>query len=229
MADFRSTHSDLQIEASREKGVISIRGDPEAVELCKEELLHFPLKSETRVLVGRESALIVGRSGATINRLVETYKVNIDVSEKGSDLFMCTIIGPDVEGAVAEIDSIMLANKEMSEEIVVDNIVRNTLLTDGGAPMKQLQKQIVEAVQEGGGGGILLSFKNKAGDNDEKSVLVVKCKHGIMETAIELVSTFLAKIEASLVTIDVDPFVVPMIIGKGGETIKNIKKLPSCV
>ncbi len=222
MADFRSQHPGLVIEASRDKGVISIRGAPDAVDTCREELLHFPLITETRVLLAHEASFVVGRSGATIKRLVETHKVTIDVSEKGSDVFMCTITGLDVEAAVAEIDAILLANKEVTEEIFVGQTVRNTLLTSGGAPMKELRTQIGEAVKDITGARIQLSFNN-VDSSDDKSVLIIKGKYAAMEPAKKIVMEFLEKVQASLVTIDVDPFVVPKIIGKGGETIKKLK------
>jgi hypothetical protein len=222
LADFRNDHPDVQIEANRDKGFISLRGPPDAVQLCKNELLHFALKSETRILVGRESAIVVGRSGATINRLVESHRVTIDVSETGEDVFTCTIIGPMVDAAVAEIDAILQANKDVTEEIAVDQIVRNTLLTDNGIPIKQLQKQVNEAVKDIAGGGIQLTF-SKGDTSNVKSVLIIKGRQAVMETAKKIVLEFLEKVQASLVTIDVDPFIVAKIIGKGGEIIKKLK------
>ena len=222
MTDFRNHHTDVQIEASRDKGVISLRGPPDAVQLCKNELLHFTLKSETRILVGRESAIVVGRSGATINRLVESHRVTIDVSETGEDVFTCTIIGPTVDAAVAEIDAIIQANKDVTQEVVVDQIVRNTLLTDNGIPIKHLQKQVNDAVKDIAGGGVQLTF-SKGDSSNVKSVLIIKGRQAVMETAKEMVLEFLVKVQASLVTIDVDPFIVAKIIGKGGEIIKKLK------
>jgi polyribonucleotide nucleotidyltransferase len=222
LADFRNHHADVQIEASRDKGLISLRGPPDAVQLCKNELLHFALKTETRILVGRESAIVVGRSGATINRLVESHRVTIDVSETGDDVFTCTIIGPAVDAAVAEIDAIVLANKDVTEEITVDQIVRNTLLTDNGIPIKQLQKQVNEAVKDIAGGGVQLTF-SKGDSSNVKSALIIKGRQAVMGIAKKMVLEFLEKVQASLVTIDVDPFVVAKIIGKGGEIIKKLK------
>lgn len=164
----------------------------------------------------------MGKSGATINRLVETHKVTINVSETGSEVFMCTIIGLDVDAAVAELDTILQANKEVTEEVFVGQTVRNTLLTSGGAPMKQLREKIAVAVKDIPGGRIQLSFNNAEG-SDDKSVLIMKGRYAAMEIAKPVVMEVLEKVQASLITIDIDPLVVPQIIGKGGETIKKLK------
>jgi polyribonucleotide nucleotidyltransferase len=218
MADFKMMHPFVQIEASREKRVVTLRGPPEDVKRCQHDLLTFVLQKETRILIGRESSLIVGKGGATINRLVETHKVVIDVTETGEDVFTCTIAGPSVDSAVAEIDSILNANKEVTESIHVDAIMRNTLLTDSGAPIKQLQKTVNDAVKEIAGGGIQLNFSK-----EDRSILVIKGRHVAMETARKIINDFLEKVQSSLVTIDVDPFAISQLIGKGGETIKKIK------
>jgi hypothetical protein len=218
MADFKMMHPFVQIEASREKGLITLRGPPEDVKRCQHDLMTFVLQKETRILVGRESSFIVGKGGATINRLVESHKVIIDVTETGEDVFTCTVAGPSVDSAVAEIDSILNANKEVTECIHVDAIMRNTLLTDSGAPIKLLQKNVNDAVKEFAAGVIQLNFSK-----EDRSSLVVKGRYIAMETAKKVINEFLEKIQASLVVIDVDPFAITQLIGKGGETIKKIK------
>lgn len=220
---FREKHSDVQIDASRDKGTVALRGLPDPLARAKSDLVEYDasLVSETRVLIGRQdSAIIVGKSGSTINRLVEKYQVTIDVSETGDDVFTVTVSGPnDVSKAMQEIDTILEDNKGISEEITVDSIVRNTLLTNTGAPIKALQKKVNGAVKEIGG-GIQLSF---AKGSSKSNVLVIKGRRAAVIIAKEMVTDMITKIEESLVSMNVDPFIVPKIIGKGGETIKKLK------
>lgn len=209
------------MDAFRDKGIISLRGLSNAVQAAKAELQTVSLESDTRILIGRESAIVVGKAGSTINRLTETHKVVIDVSETGDDVFACKVIGPAlcVEACITEIDQVMEANKDIVETVIVDSIVRNTLLTDQGSPIKALQKK-VNAGNGGGGGGIQLSF---AKDGDNTHILQVKGRRAAVGPAKELVEATVQQIQSSLVTLQVDPFIVPKIIGKGGDTIKKLK------
>jgi polyribonucleotide nucleotidyltransferase len=219
LQSFRDRHPDVQVDASRDKGAVSLRGLPEALARAKNDLLSIQLESETRVLIGRQaSAILVGKSGSTINRLVEEHQVTIDVSETGDDVFTATVIGNPVAAAMTEIDAILESNKAISTSITVDSIVRNTLLADAGAPIKALQKSVNEAIKDIGS-GIQLSFAKEGKDH----VLVVKGRRAAVLIAKELVVETIAKIQASLVIMTVDPFIIPKIIGKGGETINKLK------
>jgi len=220
LSHFRERHPDLQVEAYREKGTISFRGLPETIARAKLDLLDLKLFSETRTLIGRESSFVVGKNGRTINRLVEKHQVTIDVSETEDEVFTATVSGPqnNIDAAILEINELLESNKEITDQIMVDSIVRNTLLTDSGAPIKGLQKECSEAIREIGG-GIQLNFRKE----DEKSFLVIKGRQAAVVIAKQMVSKRIGKIQASLVAIHVDPFIVPKVIGKGGETIKRIK------
>jgi len=251
----RDTHSDLQlIDAYRGKNgktgkdttnTVSLRGLPDAVANCQADVLTLAasLVSETRVLIGRQSsAILVGKAGSTINRLTEQYQVTIDVTETGDDVFTATVVGLDVTAAMQEIDTLLEDNQNVEESLTVDAIVRNTLLTDAGAPIKALQKKVNAAVKDIGG-GVQLSFFNKdetKGNNKSSSsekkgnyrspsssannILMIKGRRAAVVIAKEMVTAALETIAASLVTITVDPSIVPQIIGKGGETIKKLKK-----
>jgi polyribonucleotide nucleotidyltransferase len=205
----------LQVELRDSK--VQLRGPPEHVRLAKLDLEQMKLEQETRILVGKESGILVGKQGSTIQALEEKHQVTIDISETGEDVYTCTIVGPSVASAVEAVDALLQANQDFSVEILVDPIVRNTLLTDSGAPIKKLQKEVNEKVKIG---MIQLTFVK---DEDDKHALVVKGRRAAVELAKALVSDEIARIEASLVTINVDPLIIPKIIGKGGETIKKLK------
>lgn len=220
MTAFREKHPEVKIDAQREKGVITIRGLPEAISRTKSDLLETELASETRILVGRESSVIFGKSRSTMNRLIEKHQVNIDVSETGHDVFTAKIIGPpdNIKTACNEIDELLESHKDVTDQLKVDAIVRNSLLTDSGAPIKKLQKECSELTRDMGG-SIQLNFKK----DEEGSVLVIKGKRAAVDIAKGIISERIQKIQSTLVTINIDPFIVPKVIGKGGETIKKLQ------
>mmetsp|Transcript_19497 Transcript_19497/g.28900 ORF Transcript_19497/g.28900 Transcript_19497/m.28900 type:complete len:1296 (-) Transcript_19497:52-3939(-) len=218
LALFREQHTEVQVEAYREKGTITIRGLPEAISRAKSDLSEIHLSSETRILVGREWSIVVGKSGSTINRLVEKHQVIIDVSETQHGVFTATIVGPpdNINVACNAIDELLESHKEVTHQIKVDPIVRNALLADSGARIKKLQK---ECSIRDSGCGIQLNFQ-KEGDG---SVLVIKGRRAAVEIAKGIITERIEKIQSTVVTINVDPFIVPKIIGRGGETIKKLQ------
>lgn len=220
LAELKNIHSDVQMDAVRDKGFVYLRGLPENVARAKEELLHMEMTSNKRTVSGKEAGLLVGKRGVTVNRLVEEHDVAIDIDETGDDVWTATIVGPaeKVESACQEIDGLMEANRDCTFEVPVDQIVRNTLLTDSGAPIKKLQKDINAKVTNKGTIFLSLSKNSGAACN-----LLIRGRLGVVAEAKAYVEEAVKQINDSLVTIDVDPFVIPKLIGKGGETIKKMK------
>ena len=221
MKEIRRAHRDVQIEAIRERKIVVLRGLPQDVSRARQDVMNLVLSKETRTVSGKEAAALVGKGGVTINSLVEKYESHIDVSECGTDVFAVTITGPAdrVHKAAMEVDSVVIANKEMVLEVPVEQSIRNTMLKDSGAAIKKLQREVNSTIQEHG--TVLLSFNKPRGNEDAQ--LMIKGSETATQEARKMVLVAIATIRATLVKIDVDPFVIPKIIGRGGETIRRIR------
>jgi biopolymer transport protein ExbD len=112
-------------------------------------------------------------------------------------------------------------NKEVTEQVHIDPIVKNVFLNNGGVRIKQLQKDINAKTKENLG-SVFLSFDKDAALED--SSILVKARRSALEIALEMLDEAIKDIMASVVTIQVDLFIVPRIIGKGGAHIKEMKK-----
>ena len=207
----------------REKKHIQLRGLPHDVTAARMALLMLEIVSRTKRLVGKEYANIVGKGGSTINKLVSDHQVTIEAEEVQEEEWLATITGPltNVEECMVSINNVLAMNRDVVDSIAVDAIIRNTLLVDAGAPIKKWQAEVNEKVTSIGG-FVMLSFA-KEQTSDNKVSLMIKGRFSSVTVAKDMVLELIAKLQASLVIIDVDPFVVPRIIGKGGDIIKNIK------
>ena len=223
LGDIRKAHPGVTIEPVREKKLVQLRGLQQDVTAAKVALLMLDLVSRIQRLVGKEYANIVGKGGSTINKLVDDHQVMIDVDEVQDDEWLATITGPltNVEECMVSINTVLAMNRDVVDSIAVDAIIRNTLLADAGAPIKKWQVQVNEKVTSIGG-FVMLTFA-KEPTTDNKVALMIKGRFSSVNVAKEMVRELIAKLQEALVIIDVDPFVVPRIIGKGGEIIKNIK------
>lgn len=85
-------------------------------------------------LAGRETALIVCKGGATVNKLIDEYNVTIDVNKEKDDTSVVKPIGTfiNVASAKAAIQDILFNNEEVEVSIIVDGLSRNLLLPDSG-------------------------------------------------------------------------------------------------
>lgn len=218
--EFRDEYPDVHLDADRKTGKLLIRGEPETVAEVKAKIGALKLSSKERHLVGKEQAIILGRKGATIDKICLKYAVSIEMDKGSEDSATAVITGPPsaVEEAMSEIEGLMDDNKEVTEIINVDMIVRNILVADGGRHIKALQAKVVEGL-DGGNCYFSLSQARTAKDHPE---LLVKSKNSLISAACDLARAGLKDIDDLVVKVTVDAYVVPRIIGKGGETIKKL-------
>jgi predicted PilT family ATPase len=211
------------LEPNRDKKHVSLRGLPDHVEAAKKALEALDLVSHTRQLVGKEYATLVGKSGATINTFVDDHQVMIDVDEVREEEWLATVTGPqtNVEACFNDIERVLAMNRDAVEMIPVDAIVRSALLSESGALIKKFQSEVNEQVRPIGG-QVIVNF-SKDQDDDNKATLVIKGRYASVAVAKDMVNAMITNVLSSLIVINVDTFVIPRIIGKGGETIKKLK------
>ena len=230
---------------------VILRGVPERVQEVKKKIQNMKLATEERVLTGREATIIVGKKGATIEKLISTHLVSIDIEkqtgnskeQQQQETQNAVIVGPpeNVKSAMMEIDELLSDNRDAIERISVTPTIRRILLSDNGKLIKELQSKVNEAVSGGSGQQngassddnakssssnsiVFLSFEKETAANKDHPDILVKTKNLHMTSAHEAAEKFLKEdITNVLITnLSVDPFVIPTIIGKGGETIKKL-------
>jgi biopolymer transport protein ExbD len=192
------------------------------VDSVQNALVNFDIQQESRSLTFIEAGVIVGRKGGNINQLIDEHKVAIDVTKSGED-YSVTVTGPssNVEAAVESIRDLLDLNKDVTERITIDPLVRNVFLKDSGAHIKQLQKDINAQTKENGG-YVFINIDKDAAVQD--SNLSIKARRPALAIALKMMDEDIDKIMNSVVTVQVDPEVVPRIIGKSGANIKEMRK-----
>ena len=136
----------VHFDLSRKSSSIILRGKPEAVALVKDSILGINVEMETMKLAGRETALIVGKGGVTVNQLVDEYNVAIDVSKEKDDTSVVKIVGTSmnvasakaaiqVEKATGEIkilgeEKATMAIKNAFDDIVANNQIVNVAVDE---------------------------------------------------------------------------------------------------
>jgi len=214
-------------DLNREKTTINLRGKPEAVSIAKESILGIRVEMETMKLAGRESGLVVGKGGTTVNKLSDDYNVAIDISKVNEESSAVKIVGTteNVACAKAAIQELIFKNEEVEVPIIVDSLTRNMLLSDSGSLMKQLQKEVKEKCDHG---STMMNFEKLSKEevkSNSTSILSIKASRIGIEEAVTVVKSRIDSYVADTLTMKVDVDIVPLIIGKGGETINKLKSM----
>merc|ERR1740124_520555 len=217
----------VHFDLSRQNFTITLRGKPEVVATVKGSILGINVEMEIMKLAGRETALIVGKGGVTVNQLVDEYNVAIDVSKKSEDTSVVKIVGTSmsVASAKAAIQDILYNNEEVEMSIIVDALTRNMLLSESGLLMKELQKEVKEKCDHH---NTLMNFEKLSKEevkSSSTSILFIKAPRIGIESATKVVKARVDSYEAGILTFEVDPALVPLIIGKKGETISKLRSL----
>jgi rRNA processing protein Krr1/Pno1 len=224
IARLKEEHPLVYMDVLRASGKIIIRGTPEKVEEMKQAVLGLELATKERKLEGREFSILLGKKGATIDRLVSTYEVSIEVDKVDAENSTASVTGPPavVDAIMTEIDAMMDENREVIEKIPLDVITKRILLVEAGKRIKATQAKVNEGLKDVGG-NCYLHFEKSQIDSDHPELLV-KVKQSIVAKAVELTEEALKEIRDLVVNLQVDSFIAPRLIGKGGETIKKLTK-----
>lgn len=157
----------------------------------------------------------------------------VNVTNESANDAVVEITGPvpNIEAARAEVETILYENEEIEDFLMVNPMQRNMFLANSGALLKQMQAQISGGGVTKGGTSALLLFEKRDKGTDkpmsiakEPSKLCVRTSHFNMDNALQIVKRRIAEHEATIITIEVHPDMVPAIIGKGGATINALRQ-----
>lgn len=224
-------HPNVIFDLSKETRTMKLRGREEFVNQANEDVTNIDVKMEKLVIPAREAAMIVGKGGKTINRLIAEHDVGIQVepqkdSKSEGDNSTIKISGnlKKVDLAMKEIQDILFNHEDIEVSILVSAMTRNKLLSESGVLVKQLQKDVNEACQPGNS-FVRFEDRAKGEERESTSILIVKSARMHIEKAEKIVQERIAHYDSSLVTMQVDIDLIPVIIGAKGATIKSIRKL----
>lgn len=218
----RREFPDSVVEVLRSNGKFLVRGAPGDVAAIKAKVFGLQVVSKSLQLQGgKEAAVLLGKKGATIDKICEAHAVSIEVDKDDEDNSAALIVGlaSNVDSALTEIENLMDDNRDSMERIEVSAIMRNILLSDSGRQIKAIQSMVSTGLPEGINCFVTLSKESTSRDHAE---VLVKTKQSAMSKAVDLTKSQLKAIEHLVGSLTVDPFIVPRFIGKGGETIKRL-------
>jgi len=229
----QKNHPNVDFDFSKESLVIKLRGKQEYVDLAKESLSEMNVKMglESITASGREVAVVVGKSGCTINRLIDTYDVSIEVKASKTktagdeDESTITISGYEhqVDGALQEIKNILFQNESIQTSILLSSMTRNKLLANSGELIKVLQKDINTACQPGMS---TVRFEDVAKeDRDLPSLLTLTSARMHIDKAESILNERIDAYNSTVITMQIDSELIPVVIGPKGAMIKSLKKL----
>jgi rRNA processing protein Krr1/Pno1 len=222
MDEIRQEYPNTYIDIARSgDGKLILQGTPEDVEEIKSKVFGLQLHSETRMLLGKEYVILLGKKGGTIDKLCSAHCVSIEVNKHDEENATAVITGPssNVDLTMIDIDELLNDNKEVTEAIEIPLILRNMLLAEGGRLIKNMQSNVTGSLPEGSTCFISVSKDSVTKDHLE---LIIKARQVVISKALELTQSAVKFLECLYVKVTVDPYTVPRILGKGGETIRKL-------
>lgn len=239
LSQLRERHPNVYFNVSRSDGDVTttnhhvrVRGIPVDIAAFQGDVLGIELVSAELQLTSRETGLLVGKSGATIAGLVATHQATIDVrrppkKEEGEAAMTeeptkVTISGfSDNVRAVTEIIQAMMdAHRDHEASVSIQPITKAVLLLNKGAGIQALHKKVNDAAKEVGDDA---STNTHVAIKLNESDITAKGKIKALDRAMDVIREEVSCIESTLIKIKVDPFIIPVIIGKGGQGVKDLK------
>jgi len=205
------------VDVQRRDGKLSVQGSPEEVAEIKAKIFDIRIVSKKRLLAGRQVNIIVGKKGTTIERLCTEHMIPIEFSKDNDIETHAVFTGPPalVEAAMSEVEKLINDNREVEAIVNISPIKKDIILAEGGRHIKAIQAKLVESIPDG---SCYLSMKNLKA----RPEVVVKAKQLLVSEALQFVIDALDEFDELIFKCMVDPYVIPRIIGKGGENIKKI-------
>ena len=211
----QNKHPDVHIALPRNQAKLVMRGAPEEIVRVTDDIEKIDVVEKTFVVSSQEAAYIIGRKGETIERLTEQYQIVIQVGKPSGEESSITVFGlsSNLQIGLAAILELTADAREGAEIIPIDPVVRNLLLKDQGAVMKEIHQKASEKAREAGG---LVKLRVDANS------VIIRGKSMVVQATKDTVETEIGRIEGLLVKMSIDKSVVPEIIGKGGENLKAL-------
>jgi polyribonucleotide nucleotidyltransferase len=253
LADLRNRHPHVYIhpllnnQKSSEPSlkVAGAREDIQALQTDIEQ--NWILVQETMEVTHRESGIIVGKNGTVITDLVERHQVAITVQKRSTEMEdeptvenqnqLVILTGPLIHVAAVrnEIQELLATVRDVEVDIPVNRNVKSALLLHNGAGITALHKRVNLATKE-----LTTNHpkqQSSSAEDDSKMIggpsyvavnlhddnIRIRGKAKVIECAKSIVQEQVTNWESMIVSIQVDPIVIPVMIGKSGQGIQTLK------
>ncbi len=214
--DLQNMQPGLRLSITKGTSSVKMHGRQEAIAATLSAISEIDHVREHITLGLKEIGVVIGKGGATIKELEAKNGIKIDIlsrDEGASENIAITGPKDSVETTIAAIELLVVENEEIEEELEVSNTYRNLLLGDSAVVIKSIIKT----------SSAFLSI-SRPEEKNGKSTLTFKGTRTQIASAKELYEKAIEDFEETVTTITIDPGALPALIGKGGETIKAIRK-----
>ncbi len=218
LRNLQEEYSSSFVDVQRSNGKLIVRGSPEDVAEIKGKVLGLRIVSRERILERREVNTIVGKKGSTIERLCTEHNIPIEISKESDTESNAVFVGPleMVEAALRDVEKMLGDNRDVENTVSLTVLKKNILLAEGGRHIKAIQEKLVKSIPDG---NCFLTVNQSVKDHPEA---VVRAKQLSVSDALQFVVEALKELDNNIITRNIDPYIAPRIIGKGGEKIKKI-------
>ena len=227
LTDLRTCHPDVYVDVDKSRtDYIVLRGIPADIESAKEDLFATEIVEHEWQVSAKEGSLVIGKQGTTIEGLVVSHQTAIDVkrgsSSIGETISTIRVVGPSghVEGAVREIQSLLNANREIELKVPINPYIKSTMLLESGKGIQALGHKVNDAIKSEGVGHVSLNFET----DQQQEAITIKGKTRVLDEVEEIVQAEIRRLEHLMTRIQVDPLIIPVLIGKGGQSVKTLKR-----
>jgi len=219
---FRAKHR-VRINFEEGASAVTLTGIPERIATAEADLATMQVQSLSKSLTAREASLVVGKGGSTVNALTDKYGVAI-IIEKGGDSSTVILDGPSVavQAALAEIETMIAANKDVEELVDANAMHRQALLADSGKRIIAIQAEINEEMGLRND-TVRLSFRKDAVGKGSK--LLIRTKQIHAAEAKELVQQRIDELNSDCITLHAPLASLPQVVGRGGQMVRKLKSL----
>ena len=188
---------------------VVIRGTTSALQkadtMMNDFIALFRKENQTLKFPPALTSLIVGKKGATVTKIQTENEVNIDVKRNEGEI---RVKGKEenVVKAIAALQAILDSYESVTLTGTSDEL--GSIIGKSGANVKKLTED----------SGAQIKVNREAGTID------ISGESSKVEKAKADVNALLEKYKRENIVIEVNPDFVPALIGKGGESIKNLRK-----
>lgn len=225
--ELRNNHSEVYFDLSKETKKLNVRGKAGAISALKDAIANLDVTMETISMTNKEVGLVIGKGGSMIKSFIEKFNIGIEVKTESNESSIVEIVGTssNVADAVKEINQLIYQNQDVKSVLIVNKLIKNRLLENAGEILKSIQRELNKAIDTN---SIRLGFESKDKDSENaasSALLEIASIQAVHDAAVDLLKQKIAKYESNVLSIQIDPSLTTRIIGKGGEKIKELKKL----
>mmetsp|Transcript_4373 Transcript_4373/g.8410 ORF Transcript_4373/g.8410 Transcript_4373/m.8410 type:complete len:1214 (-) Transcript_4373:129-3770(-) len=225
--ELRNSHIGVYMDLSKETKKLKVRGKASAISALKDAISQLDVTMENIEMSNKEAGMVIGKGGSMIKLLMEKFCIGVEVKHDANESAIVEVVGTssNVADAVEEINQLIHQNQDVKSVVVVNKLIKNRLLENAGEEFKSIQREMSKALDTK---SIKLGFETKDKDTDNaasSALLEIVSIQAVHAAAVNFVKQKMDEYESNILFIHVDPSLTSKIVGKGGEKIKELKKL----